>query len=251
MTGDSDGTDGDRSLPVVDREAVRAALAAGSDSGTGAASAAGDDRPETATRTGDGPTSRPAVAGVLLAAGRSERFGAANKLLADLDGEPLVRHAAVTLTAAPLDRVVAVVGHEADRVRTALSDLPLSVVDNPDHAEGQSTSVRAGVQAVRGADALVFALGDMPRVDPETVALLVDAYRAGLGDPLAAAHEGRRGNPVLFGARHFEALADVAGDTGGRRLLTTHEDAALVGTGDPGVRQDVDTPAALERLRER
>lgn len=208
-----------------------------------------------------------AVAGVLLAAGRSERFGEGNKLLATLDGDPLVRHAARTLTRAPLDRVVAVVGHEADRVRAALSDLPVDVVENPAYGDGQATSVRRGVEAIRergvetpreGGDrehhapaAAVFALGDMPAVDPGTVELLVAAFRAGLGDPLAAAHEGRRGNPVLFGAGHFDALAAVDGDTGGRELLRTAPDAALVETGDTGVREDVDAPADLDRLRRR
>lgn len=217
---EGDGPD----LPVVSRAAVEDAPAG-----------APDDR---------------RVAGVLLAAGTSSRFGEANKLLAALDGEPVVRHAARTLLdpAAGLDRVVAVVGHEADRVRAALPD-GLAVVENPNYERGQATSVQAGVEAVREADAAVFALGDLPRVRPETVGLLVRAFRAGLGDPLAAACEGRRGNPVLFGARHFDALADVAGDTGGRRILLESDDAALVETGDPGVLRDVDTPEDLERLR--
>jgi molybdenum cofactor cytidylyltransferase len=223
------------SLPVIDRAAVEAVR---------------DD--DTSATT--------SVAGVLLAAGRSERFGEGNKLLAELDGEPLVRHAARTLVGASLDRVVAVVGHESDRVRAALADLPVAVVTNPDYEAGQATSVRRGIEATRedGAeaehpvpDAAVFALGDMPAVATETVELLVAAFRADLGDPLAAAHEGRRGNPALFGAGHFDALAAVDGDTGGRELLRSAPGAALVETGDPGVREDVDTPADLERLRNR
>jgi molybdenum cofactor cytidylyltransferase len=197
-----------------------------------------------------GVDDRTAVAGVLLAAGQSDRFGGSNKLLAELGGEPLVTRAGRSLTDADLDRVVAVVGHEADCVRDALADLPLSVVENPHHARGQATSVRTGVHAVEDADAAVFGLADMPLVDPETVVLLVAAFRAGLGDPLAAAHRGRRGNPVLFGARHFDALADVEGDTGGRAILLESDDAALVETGDPGVHEDVDSPADLERLRD-
>lgn len=227
-------------LPVVDREDVAAALAARED-------VAPPDRED---------AEYVRVAGVLLAAGTSSRFGDANKLLATVDGEPLVRHAARTLLAAHLARVVAVVGHESDRVRAALEGMDLDVVANPDYERGQATSVRAGVRAIEGAgtdadastaaDAAVFALGDMPRVRPETVDLLVDAFRAGLGDPLAAAYEGRRGNPVLFGARHFETLADVSGDTGGRRIVLESDDAALVETDDPGVVQDVDTPEDLE-----
>jgi molybdenum cofactor cytidylyltransferase len=89
----------------------------------------------------------------------------------------------------------------------------------------------------------------MPGIDPSTVALLVDAYRAGLGTALAAAHGGHRGNPVLFDRRHFEALLDVEGDVGGRPVLVGSDDAALVETDDSGVVADVDTTADLRRRR--
>jgi molybdenum cofactor cytidylyltransferase len=185
------------------------------------------------------------VAGVLLAAGTSSRFGEENKLLARVDGDPLVRRAGRTLAAAGVEPRVAVLGHEADRVAGALDGLGFRFVRNPDYAAGQATSVGAGVDAVSGASAAVFALGDMPAVDPATVGALVAAYRAGAGTALAAAFDGRRGNPVLFDARHFDALADVAGDVGGREILLDGDESALVETGDPGVCRDVDTPADL------
>lgn len=193
------------------------------------------------------------VAGVLLAAGASSRFGGRNKLLAQWDGRPLVRHAARTLSAADVEPLVAIVGHEADRVEAAVDGLGFECVHNPDHARGQATSLRAGVEALADARgdvaAAVFALGDMPFVAPETVVTLVESYRAGRGTALAAAHRGERGNPVLFDARYFEALADVTGDVGGRGVLLASDDATLVETGDPGVTRDVDTQSDLEGLR--
>lgn len=189
------------------------------------------------------------VAGVLLAAGVSSRFGSENKLLAEIDGEAMVRRAAETLLASTVDGVTVVVGHEAERVREALAGLDVSFVDNPEYREGQATSVRAGVRAVRDtADAAVFALGDMPFVEVSSVDLLVSAYRAGVGDALAAAHEGQRGNPVLFDAGMFDQLEDVGGDTGGRDLLLGSDRAALVETGDPGVVRDVNTREELDRV---
>lgn len=186
----------------------------------------------------------PTVAGVLLAAGTSSRFGERNKLLAGVEGEPVVRRAAEALLASGVDSVAVVLGHEADRVQEALADLPVEFVENPDYREGQATSVRAGVEAVRErADAALFALGDMPFVDPESMDALLAAYRADRGDALAAACDGERGNPVLFDARFFGDLADVRGDTGGRAILLS--EGALVETGDPGVRRDVDEPADL------
>ena len=113
--------------------------------------------------------------------------------------------------------------------------------------------MRRGVAWARGAadaDAVVFALGDMPRVRPETVDRLAAAWRDGRGSALAAAHDGQRGNPVLFDSRHFDALAAVSGDTGGRSVFENAADSAVVETDDPGVRRDVDTRADLGALRE-
>jgi molybdenum cofactor cytidylyltransferase len=189
------------------------------------------------------------IVGVLLAGGTSSRFGEANKLLAELDGEPLVRHAARTLLDAALSDVVAVLGYEAEAVASALDGLDVGLVRNPDYEEGLSTSVARGVEAARdaGADAALFLPGDMPAVEPATVMLLADAYRAGLGTALAAAHEGRRGTPVLFDAAHFDALLAVEGDTGGRPVLLGSDDSALVEVDDPGIGEDVDTIGDLER----
>jgi len=218
----------DADLPVYGGEEVRNALRED-----------GPERPD------------PDVVGVLLAGGTSTRFGEANKLLADLDGEPVVRHAARTLLNAGLAEVVAVLGYEAEEVEEALAGLPLGTVGNPDYREGMAASVRRGTAwaADAGAEAAVFLPGDMPAVEPGTVDSLVGAYRAGLGTALAAAHERQRGNPVLFDRGHFEALGSVDGDTGGRSVLLDSDDGGLVETGDPGVRADVDTRAELRRLR--
>jgi molybdenum cofactor cytidylyltransferase len=198
----------------------------------------------------------PRVAGVLLAAGASTRFGDRNKLLATQGGDPLVRRAARTLLGASLDPVVAVVGHEADRVADALDGLDVTVVVNDQYEAGQASSLRAGIGALRdsereddsdrGVDAAVIALGDMPFVDPETVETLVAAYDAGVGDALAAAYDGVRGNPVLFDRRFFDDLVDVSGDIGGREILLKSGESACVAVSDPGVRRDVDEPSDLE-----
>jgi molybdenum cofactor cytidylyltransferase len=196
------------------------------------------------------------VHGLLLAAGTSSRFGERNKLLATVEGEPVVRHAARSLLGAKVDAITVVVGHEHERVRDALADLveetalsgspTVRFVRAPDYAEGQSRSLRRGIEAIQHldqtADAVVIALGDMPDVSPATVDCLIAAYEAGAGTALAAAYDGQRGNPVLFDAVHFDELTAIGGDTGGRSVLLTAEDAALVETGDPGVVRDVDRP---------
>lgn len=189
----------------------------------------------------------PRVVGVLLAAGSSERFGVPNKLLASLNGERVVVHAARTLCDAALARVVVVLGYDAEAVRAALDGFDVGFVFNAAYRDGISSSVQAGVDAAAAADAdaVLFLPADMPAVSPTTVDLLVDAYRGGIGTALAAAHDGTRGNPVLFDARHFDALRDLDGDGGGRPVLFDADDAALVDADDPGVLEDIDTERDL------
>ncbi|WP_324760694.1 nucleotidyltransferase family protein [Haloarcula sp. GH36] len=190
----------------------------------------------------------PTVHGVVLAAGTSSRYGDSNKLLEAVDGEPLVGHAVRTLSASSVDGVTVVVGYEAARVREAIADLGADIRVNQAFEAGQSTSVAAGVEATRerGADAVVFALGDMPDVAVQSIDALLRAYRCGDGDALAAAYDGTRGNPVLFDRRFFDALSNIDGDVGGREILLNDPDAAMIETGDPGVLRDIDRPADLD-----
>lgn len=189
------------------------------------------------------------VGGVVLAAGTSDRFGAENKLLATVDGEQIVRRAVRTLVSAGIAPVVVVIGHEADAIRGALRGLDVETVRNESYASGQASSVRAGIEVLErehDVEAAVIALGDMPFVDPETVETLVSAYRNEVGDALAAATGGKRGNPVLFDRRFFAELTAIGGDTGGRRILLESDASALVEVDDDGVRRDIDESSDLQ-----
>lgn len=188
--------------------------------------------------------------GVVLAAGESTRYGESNKLLAEIDSTPLVRHAAKTLVESSVDGVTVIVGHESERVRAALEGLPVEIRENADYEAGQSTSVRDGVQAARDhdADAVLVALGDMPAVDAASIDLLLEAYERGVSDILVAACDGRRGNPVLFDERFFDRLRDIEGDVGGRGLLTERFGARGVETGDTGVLRDIDRQADIDNV---
>jgi molybdenum cofactor cytidylyltransferase len=202
---------------------------------------------------GDAPSAAdgPTIVGVLLAAGTSTRFGDENKLLAALDGAPVVRHAAETLAASPVEASVAVVGHDADRVAAPLDGLPIATVRNEEYRAGQGTSVARGAAwaAERDADATVFALGDLPRVAPETYERLLDAAAdAGSSAVVVPTYDGERGNPVVFGADHFPALQELDGDAGGRQLFAD-QDVTRVAVDDPGIRRDVDDPRDLDDLR--
>ena len=187
------------------------------------------------------------VAGVVLAAGSSSRLGE-NKLLVELEGEPLVRRAASTALAAGLAPVIVVLGHEADRVRAALEDLPVTPVENPRHVEGMPSSFRAGIRAVPDrCDALVILLPDMPFVTPAMVAETVDRYRAE-GSPLVITLYGDTpAPPTLYARSLFPAM--LAAREGGREVVREHRAAAAAIRRPAGLLLDVDHPADLERLR--
>lgn len=192
----------------------------------------------------------PQVAAVLLAAGQSRRMGRLNKMLADVDGETMIARAARTLLASRASPVIVVVGHEADRVRAALAGLDVHIVHNPDYGEGISASLRTGVAAIpEEAMAAVIALGDMPRVTAADVDALVEAFNPEGGATICVpTHDGKRGNPVLWGRRYFREISACAGDTGARHLVGQNIDqVAEVARPGPGVLLDFDTPEALGR----
>lgn len=156
------------------------------------------------------------VWGVLLAAGQSRRMGARNKLLADFAGTPLVRRTAHELARSNADGAVAVLGHQADRLRAALQGLDLVEVVNPAYADGLSTSLRAGVRALPddAAGALIV-LADMPGIAASDLDRLIDAFRkAGGNSVVRATHHGKRGNPVLLPRALFAEIERLQGDTG-------------------------------------
>jgi molybdenum cofactor cytidylyltransferase len=190
---------------------------------------------------------------VVLAAGRSTRMGA-NKLLQDLDGFPLVRHAVQSAVASGLEPVVVVTGHEEEAVRAVLGGLGVTFVSNPAYADGLSTSLRAGIAALpETSDAALVMLGDMPLVESGLLRRLASAY---LAEPAGLAavpvHEGRWGNPVIVARALFPRIEALTGDAGARKLLEGMKDQVIeVPVSEDAVEVDVDTPEALARLRDR
>ncbi len=191
------------------------------------------------------------VAAIVLGAGKSSRMSGPNKLLLALDGKPIIAHVVDAAVQAGLSPVIVVTGHQGGEIRAALAGRPVEFVDNPAFAEGIASSVRAGVRAVQGrADAALICLGDMPRLRTDTLRRLADAHDPVEGRTICAPVSGsRRGNPVLWDARHFPELMKLKGDTGARHLLAEHEDAVFeVAVEDNGVLADVDTPEAFAKL---
>jgi molybdenum cofactor cytidylyltransferase len=192
------------------------------------------------------------IAAIVLAAGRASRMGS-NKLIAELDGEPIVRRTVRAVLGSRARPVIVVTGHEAEAVRGVLAGLDVRIVHNPDFADGMSTSLRAGLTAAGAVDAALICLGDMPRLRAAHLDAVIDAYRAGEPDEIIVPTcDRKRGNPVLWPGRYFAEIAALTGDVGAKALIDRHaEQVRQVAIDDPAILVDVDTPAALAELQRR
>jgi molybdenum cofactor cytidylyltransferase len=192
------------------------------------------------------------IAAIVLAAGRSTRMGAVNKLIAEIGGKPLVRIAAEQALASRASPVIVVTGHERERVEAALNGLPVRVVHNPDYAEGLGTSLKAGIAAVPDdADGAIVCLGDMPQVNAALIDKLIAAFDPARGALVVVPSiAGRRGNPVVWSRRFFHDLMAINGDIGARHLIGSYAEAVaeVLVEGDAAL-TDVDTPESLSAVK--
>jgi molybdenum cofactor cytidylyltransferase len=190
------------------------------------------------------------IAGIVLAAGQSIRFGAAKQIL-PWEDMTLAAHSVRTALDAGLDPVLVVLGHEAERVERSLRGLPVRPVFNPEFAAGQGTSVRKGVDSLPSrTGAAVFLLADQPLATADLVRAIVCAHRRTLAPACVPVFEGRRGNPVLFDKALFGELRTLRGDEGGRALLEKYRSALVSVPASRAILQDVDTPEDYERLKQ-
>lgn len=192
------------------------------------------------------------IAAIVLAAGRSTRMGGPNKLLAEISGRPLVRIAVDEALASRANPVVVVTGHQRERVDAALHGLKVNILHNPDFAEGLSTSLRAGLNALPAdVDGVVVLLADMPQVDAALIDRLIAAFDPGQGAlAVVPTIEGKRGNPVLWSRRFFPELIALEGDVGARHLIGQYAEAVVeVPVTGRGALADIDTPDALNAAK--
>jgi molybdenum cofactor cytidylyltransferase len=189
------------------------------------------------------------VAGIILAAGGSTRFGQPKQLLA-WKGEPFVRVVAKTALQAGLSPVVVVTGANAAAVESAVIDMNVSLVRNEGWQTGQASSISAGVQSLRSAPetgGALFLLADQPQLTGSIVRALVEKHSEGLYPVVAPMVMDRRANPVLFDRVTFPDLLTLEGDVGGRGIFHKHR-VEYLPWHDDRLLLDVDTPEMYQRL---
>lgn len=184
------------------------------------------------------------LAGIVLAAGTSTRFGADNKLLAEYGGQPMVRSVAEAALATDLDPVIIVTGHDAGSVQAALAGHDVVFAHNAEFETGQAGSLKTGIAAVPPSCAgAMILLGDMPDVTAEIINQLLDEF-AGEDCIIVPQHKGVRGNPVILGTGIFAELERTTGDKGARSLLSG-DNVRKINVDSDAVLRDFDTPDSL------
>lgn len=189
------------------------------------------------------------TAGVILAAGGSERLGCPKQLL-DWSGKPFIRQIALNALEAGLAPLIVVTGEAHGLITPVLSDLPLKCVENPEWRAGQSTSMRVGLAALaKDVDSALFLLSDQPQIDAHLIWQILERYAQNRKPITAPMIRGQRGNPILFSKETFHALGKVEGDRGGRAIFNQFE-VDWLPWADDRILMDVDEEGDYDRLVE-
>ncbi|MCC7117264.1 MAG: putative selenium-dependent hydroxylase accessory protein YqeC [Anaerolineales bacterium] len=189
------------------------------------------------------------TAGIILAAGDATRFGKPKQLL-DWKGKPFVRQVAETALKAGLEPVVVVTGACHAEIESCLSELPITLIQNPHPAEGQSASIKIGLQSISGpVGSVVFLLADQPQIPVNVIQALTEMHARALPAILAPlVLEEKRANPILFDRVTFSDLMQLTGDVGGRGIFHKHQ-VDYLPWHDERLLLDVDTPEDYARLQ--
>jgi molybdenum cofactor cytidylyltransferase len=186
------------------------------------------------------------ISAIVLAAGQSRRMGG-QKVLLPYGEVTVIEHIVHTLEEAGADEIIAVVGHDADRVAAALQNTAARIVLNPDYQSGMLSSARCGIRAVfTRARAFLIALGDQPSIRCEVVRALIQEFKNLPEDSqaiLVPTCDGRRGHPMIV-FRHFrDPILTRFDDVGLRGLLQAHPDLVReIPVAHPGILRDMDAP---------
>jgi molybdenum cofactor cytidylyltransferase len=190
------------------------------------------------------------ITGIILASGLSRRMPA-EKLLLDIDGTPMAERVIQAARASLLDEVVLV--YQNENIKKAGEKHGIKTVYNERADEGQSASIRIGIEAASPVtDGFMFLVGDQPFLNAATINLLIAAFNQDTHSIIAPVYNGRRGNPAIFPSTLKDDLLTVEGDQGGRALIEKMpERVKLINIEDERVGADVDTVEDYARIKDK
>jgi molybdenum cofactor cytidylyltransferase len=183
------------------------------------------------------------ICAIVLAAGRSQRMGT-QKLLLPWRNKSVIAHIVDEVLRSPVDRVLIIVGSDAEKIKEALASREVTFVHNPDEHGDMLSSIRCGLRALPvGCDAVLVVLGDQPAITSELVAQLVDSFQKNPQYIMLPAYHGKRGHPILFPSRFIGEVFNNHDGVGLKGLLSHHPGRIVevaIPAGEP--LQDIDTP---------
>ena len=188
---------------------------------------------------------------IVLAAGKSTRMQGRNKLLAEIDGVPMIRRVVQAALQSKVDEVIVVLGWEQERIRAALAGLPCRTVVNRNFEEGQSSSVKIGLaDASTSTRAVMILPGDVARIDTRSINMVAEKYFAEHYNIAVAAHQSKPGHPILFDRKLFPEIERINEATFGiKAVVRQHQtEVCMIETGSANVLKDVDTNQDLKEL---
>ncbi len=192
------------------------------------------------------------ISALLLAAGMGERMGGVKQLLS-LGGQRMIEAALENLQGSRCDEIIVVLGFAAEEIRPVVEGKErVKVVINPQFAEGMSTSIHEGLQAMNPrAQGILIALADQPFIPPEVIIKLIEGFAAGAKGIVLPVYQGKRGHPVILDRKKYEPeLLDLHGDVGGREIVQKHpEDVLEVAVASKGVLMDIDAPEDYQGIQ--
>ena len=184
----------------------------------------------------------PKISGIILAAGLSTRMGEPKQLL-PFGNSTIIETVIDNMLGAKLEKVIVVIGHEAEKIRTHIQHKPIITVFNPDYREGMLTSAQRGVASLpESADAFALTLVDAPFITSELVDLVIDAYNQTDRGIAVPSYNYRRGHPVVFDRRYADAILALDEESGGVRSLFKRyaDDIHYVSVDTDHVLRDID-----------
>ncbi len=190
------------------------------------------------------------VSAILLGAGESKRFGV-NKLKLSWGKKTILEKCLHTFLRSKVEEVVLVLNEKMKEMEHRLTHRRVKIVYNPEYQKGMGKSIYYGIQAIHPKSEGVFiALGDQPNLKASTINALLRHFRQGEKGIVVPFYSGRKGHPVLFHRKYFQALSKLKGDTGGRSIINKNErDVEMVVTTSKGVIQDIDTWEDYQTLK--
>ena len=185
------------------------------------------------------------IAAVVLSAGESSRMGRPKALL-PIDGQTFIERIVGALKRGGLERIVVVLGFDAEEMRKEIEHLPVEIVVNPAYQRGQLSSLQSALRHLAGAtncDGVMVHLVDHPYVDAKLIDLMLRRFSETKSLIVVPRHQGKRGHPVIFSRALFSELLNAPMAEGAKAVVNAHRDETLeIDTEDVGITLDIDTP---------